>query len=62
MSWPHRAELDLTHAVRQRTADERGRRRREEDLAAVAGRADPGGAVDVEPDVPLLAQKVTVPP
>ena len=49
------AELDLAHAVGHRPRDERGGRRREQDLAAVPGRADPRRAVDVDPDVALLA-------
>ena len=38
------------------TLDEIARRRREEHLAAVAGRADPGAEVDVLADVALLRQ------
>ena len=52
---PDRAELDLTHAVRQRARHERGGRRREQDLPAVPGGADARRAVDVDPDVALLA-------
>ena len=40
---------------RQRLADEPAGRRRDDDLAAVPGGRDPGGAVDVDPDVALVA-------
>ena len=36
---------------------ERGRRGGDEHLAAVSGRCDPGGAVDVDPDVPFLGEQ-----
>ena len=50
-----RAELDLAHAVGQRARHERGGRRGQQDLPAVAGGADPRGAMDVDPDVALLS-------
>ena len=52
---PEVAERDLRDALRHRAGDERSGRRGEQHLAAVTGRADPRGAVDVDPDVPLLA-------
>ena len=44
-------------ALRKVVPDQRPRRLGEEDLAAVARRADPGCADDVEPEVPLLADR-----
>ena len=48
------AELALRDAVGERARDERGRRRRQEHLTAVAGGADPRRTVHVDPDVALL--------
>ena len=52
---PHLSELDLLDAVGEIAGDERRRRRGEEHLTSVPGAADPGRAMDVDPDVALLA-------
>ncbi len=51
------AEVEDAGALRQVVPDQRARRLREEDLAAVARRADPSRADDIEPEVPLLADR-----
>ena len=51
------AEVVDADAFGQLVAEQRARRLRDEDLAAVAGRADPRRAHDVEPDVALVADR-----
>ena len=51
---PQREDGD---AFRQRRADERTRRLREEDVAALGRGADASGAHDVEAEVPLAAER-----
>src|SRR4029077_2922433 len=49
---PVLAEVAERDAVRKLVLDQLARRLREQRLAAVRGGADPGGARDIEPDVP----------
>ena len=51
------AEVDHRDALRQVVSDQSPSRLREQDLAAVAGRADTRGPHDVEPEVALLADR-----
>ena len=50
-------EVDDRDSVGELVAEQRARRLRKQDLAAVAGRADARGADDVEPEVALVADR-----
>jgi hypothetical protein len=49
------AQLQHTDAVGLVAGDQRSRRLREQHLAAVTGRANPGSTCDVEAEVSLVA-------